>query len=178
MTRRSKRIIVEGMDGSGKTVLINHLLFNFPKLEPIVNTLNDKQNFDEWWPQVLDEEEDETIPIHDRFFYSELVYGPILRGHINATPALVQNALWYLRSSALLIYARPHTDMLRAGIKTNQQMEGVTDKFMELLGLYDQLMEAEKAWYTNRFIHYVWHRDNELGRVRELIRGYLAGELG
>lgn len=178
MARQIHRVIVEGMDGSGKTVLVNHLTRCFPELERIVNEKGPDQDFSIWWPEILDKEQDGSTPIHDRFFYSELVYGPIIRGHINAEPNLITNVLWFLRAGSLLIYARPHTDYLKKGIEANKQMEGVTEKTQQLLELYDQLMAAEKDWYKNRFFHYVWHRDGELDRVTEIVRGYLAGELG
>lgn len=174
MTRQLKRIIIEGMDGSGKTHLIDYLMMHVPNLEVIVNEKGPEQDFNHWWPDQLDRPVDILVPLHDRFFYSELVYGPLLRGHINAQPVLVQNGLWFLRSTALLIYCRPDSEKLREGVQVEQQMEGVTDKFNELLKLYDELMDAEKRWYGPRFIHYVWHRENEFNRVEQLVKEYLA----
>lgn len=177
MPRQIHRIIVEGMDGSGKSTLVEALTYEFPNLEVIVNRKTHEQDFDNWWPEILEREQIGSIPIHDRFFYSELIYGPIIRGHITANPNVVSNVLWFLRAGSLLIYARPHTEYLQVGIQTHEQMEGVHDKFNELLELYDQLMEAEKGWYNNRFIHYVWHRDEEFGRVSKLVRSYLTGDM-
>jgi len=175
MPRQELRIIVEGMDGSGKTTLITKLMEQFPQLELIRNDQGPEQSFETWWPQNLEREQSDRIPIHDRFFYSELVYGPVLRGHINADSNLVNNVLWFLRMSALLIYARPTTDQLRKGIKVQKQMEGVEDRFTELLGLYDQLMSAELNWYGARFIHYKWDMDEF--PLLETVSGYLNGDI-
>jgi thymidylate kinase len=174
LARQELRIIVEGMDGSGKSRLIQSLMDEFPELELIRNDLGPEQSFDYWWGLQLDREMSSRIPIHDRFFYSELVYGPILRGKINAHPNMVSNALWFLRLSAMLIYARPTTDRLRQGIKVEAQMEGVEDRFTDLLGLYDELMSAEMPWYSQRFIHYTWENSSE---VTEHVSRYLNGEL-
>ena len=175
MARQELRIIVEGMDGSGKTTLITKLMEGFPQLQLVRNELGPEQSFDYWWGLQLDREMSSTVPIHDRFFYSELVYGPILRGHINAHPNMVTNALWFLRMSALLIYARPTTDQLREGIKIEKQMEGVQDRFEDLLGLYDQVMSAEMPWYGKRFIHYRWDLDEYA--LLETVAGYLNGDI-
>lgn len=177
MDRQAKRIIIEGMDGAGKTVLVDHLLSCFPDLELVVNKEGPNRDFNTWWPEEFDRQTSQPIPLHDRFFYSELVYGPAIRGHITAESQLVNNGLWFLRSTALLVYARPHTDQLREGIKQKEQMEGVNDRFIQLLEAYDQLMEVEKGWYGPRFVHYVWHRDSEFQRVEGIIQGYLTGEI-
>jgi len=178
MARQIKRIIVEGLDGAGKTVLVQRLKVELgSKVDVIVNQKQSEQDFNVWWPEQLERSDKEPVPLHDRFFYSELVYGPLIRGHISAEPILVQNMLWFLRSSAMLIYARPHSDRLLAGSKVNHQMEGVHDKFLELLNLYDELMETEKQWYKDRFIHFVWHREGEFENVVKLVRGYLSGEV-
>jgi hypothetical protein len=176
--RQKYRVIVEGMDGSGKTTLIGQLRGLNHRLELVRNPLDDKQDFNAWWPMEMDRTNTAVVPIHDRFFYSELVYGPIIRGRINAENILVQNVLWALRSNSLLIYARPSTDILREGIQTNSHMEGVKERFVSLLELYDQLMGAEQVWYGNRFVHYVWNRENELERVDGIVRSYMNGELG
>jgi len=178
MARQIHRIIVEGMDGSGKTTFIEKLMLAFPQLELTINTKQDKQTFDIWWPMILEREQNGFIPIHDRFFYSELVYGPILRGKINAPSILVSNVLWFLRAGSFLIYARPHSDVLRETIKINEQMEGVTDNFAKLLELYDELMMAEKNWYTNRFLQYDFNTEGSFEETVPQIRRYINGELG
>lgn len=177
MARQVHRIIVEGMDGSGKTTLVKNLNATFPNLEIIVNEKHGKQDFNTWWPKVLEQEQKGFTPLHDRFFYSELIYGPIIRGRINAESILISNVMWFLRAGSLLIYARPDSDRLRESSQANPQMEGVHDKFNELLELYDQLMAQEKEWFKNRFIHYVWHRPSEFEHVTELVRAYLNGGL-
>jgi thymidylate kinase len=171
--RNYKRVIVEGMDGGGKTTLIEHLMEKSGPFELIVNTLGPEQDFNIWWPRQFDRR-DPIAALHDRFFYSELVYGPILRGSITADATLISNGLWFLRTSALLIYARPHSETLRRFINKRPQMEGVKSHFDELLKLYDELMAAEKTWYGDRFIHFDWTKGGAEEKVTDQVNEYLA----
>jgi thymidylate kinase len=164
------------MDGAGKSYLINHLIHKFSstQFEAIVNDKGPEQDFNSWWPEMLDREKSHVVPIHDRFFYSELVYGPILRGSIEASPTVIQNVTWFLRSTALLIYARPSVDTIRSQILSRPQMNGVHQHFQELLELYDKLMMEERNWYGSRFIHYVGGNGTELERIDYLVGAYLG----
>lgn len=173
--QQNKRIIIEGMDGSGKTTLVEHLWAQFTHVEVVVNKKGPDQEFNTWWPSVLNRDPAAPTPIHDRFFYSELVYGPVLRGYVAAEPSIVTSCEWLLRNTALLIYARPDWELLLTHVHDQEQMEGVHDHFDELLTAYDQLMKIEASWYRSRFYQYVWNREGEKERVTELVRGYLAG---
>lgn len=177
MVRQSRHIIIEGMDGSGKSTLIEHLMMTVPNLELVRNAKGPDQDLDVWWPEQLDRQDDGFVPLHDRFFYSELVYGPILRGSIKASPTLVRNALWFLRTSALLIYARPRVDKLAVGVLDKPQMVGVLEHFNDLLELYDRTMMDEQSWYGRRFYRYDWQVPGAQEAVRKLVLGYLAGNL-
>src|SRR6185503_18246644 len=151
------------MDGSGKTTLIDRLRYDFDELVLVRNPLDDKQDFVTWWPQELDREPSKIVPIHDRFFYSEIVYGPVIRGKINAPQALVDNAALFLRHTALLIYARPHSDIIRQIVMDDDRvdMDGVKEHFDDLLGLYDNVMAVEKEWFKKRFVRYDWNNEND-----------------
>jgi thymidylate kinase len=167
------------MDGAGKTTLINNLKYGLDdvQLEVVRNPHDDKQNFSEWWPEVADRQKSSIVPIHDRFFFSEIVYGPVLRGYINAPETLVTNIAYFLRNTALLIYARPHSDILREGVKSNQQMNGVHAHFQELLEMYDNVMMVEKQWFGDRFIRYDWNTEGSYQEVETTVRAYLNGKL-
>lgn len=158
--RQIKRIILEGPDGSGKSVLAEHLLYKFHNLELIKNEKGPNQDFSIWWPEQLERLESPIIPLHDRFFYSELIYGPILRGRYAVDGAILTNVNWFLRCSALLVYCRPAADTIRHFIGSNPQMSGVHDKINELIEYYDEIMAAESQWYSERFIRYDWENDS------------------
>jgi len=177
MARQKKRIIVEGVDGSGKTTLVDALIDRIGNMKLVRNVHGPDQDFDTWWKQILLAPPDGQTPIHDRFFYSELVYGPVIRGTINADLNLVLDIQKLLANEALLIYARPDIRRLELGAKVNEQMEGVHERFIQLLELYDQTMAIEAVHFGNRFVQYVWYRDNELERVEGIVRRYIAGGL-
>lgn len=78
-------IIVEGPDGAGKTVLIGQISKHYPQLAVASDELRrdelHKKNVRGRTYRAFSEELRSTRPlIHDRLFFSELVYGPILRG--------------------------------------------------------------------------------------------------
>ena len=171
MARQPHRIIVEGMDGSGKSTLIADLTHRFPKLEIV--TRPQGIPFNTWWPFEMERTSERPIPIHDRFFYSELVYGPILRGRIEVNTELLNTVVWFLRSVAMLIYVRPHSDTIRANCIGLPQMEGVLANFQQLLESYDKVMMAEIAWYGDRFYHYDWNSGHN-GDVIQAVDHYLS----
>ena len=175
--RQDYRIIVEGPDGGGKTNLIEWLQGRFHNFEVIRNELGPEQDFDTWWPEQLDREKSQIIPVHDRFFYSELIYGPLIRGHLKPPEVLVNNVLWFLRSHSLLIYCRPHSETLEAGRKQLPQMEGVELHYENLLEGYDILMAQKLGWYKDRFIRHDWVNPQSLKDVEKLVERYMLGEL-
>lgn len=177
MNRQDYRIIVEGTDGSGKTSLVQRLMRDFPDLILVRNPLDDKQDFGAWWPQELDRQKSAAVPIHDRFFYSELVYGPIIRKKINAPQALIDNVALFLRHTSFLVYARPHSDIIRLGIQQLEQMDGVKENFDDILGLYDQIMNVERQWFKDRFFQFDWNTDGHYFSLVQTLKEYLSGEL-
>lgn len=174
--RQDLRIIVEGMDGAGKTTLVNKLIGALPehKLELVRNPHDDKQDFVQWWPEIVDRPKSDIIPIHDRFFFSEIVYGPILRGHINAPEGLVTNIALFLRATSLLIFSRPRSSIILDAIEADDHIPGVFEKKRELVELYDNVMAVEKEWFGDRFLHYDW---NNYEDIEYLVMKYLEGGL-
>lgn len=170
-----KRIIVEGMDSTGKTTLINELVSRYHNLEVIVNEKGPDQNFNYWLPAILwDREPTSLTPIHDRFFYSELVYGKVLRGRTNIVHVLRDAILTELREKALLVYARPPIEVIRRTLSNNQQMDGVHDHWEDLLVEYDRLMEMEREYYRDRYLVHDWYLGwmpdtiNKIGRYLQV----------
>lgn len=77
-------IICEGPDNSGKTTLANELAERFG-LE-YCKSRGPGTNYD-WWMQILtDSPEALSEVVLDRFYFSELVYGIIVRGRIKLDP--------------------------------------------------------------------------------------------
>lgn len=80
-------IIFEGPDGAGKTTMINKMKEQYP--EAIVTAFGKPpENIDQfiWYSSALLAAKPEEVHILDRSWYSELVYGPIMRGKTAILP--------------------------------------------------------------------------------------------
>jgi hypothetical protein len=166
-----KRIIVEGMDGSGKTTLINDLMERFHYLVCTVNVKGPDQDFNTWWRAQLNSSRGPYMQIHDRFFYSELVYGPVLRGYVNASTEVLHDVRTQLQANAMLIFCRPRYQRKPTG----PQMEGVVAHHRELKEAYDTLMQEERTFYpAGRFQVYDFMDVKALQRIEAAVEGYLS----
>lgn len=171
------RIIIEGMDGSGKTTLLNHLsdfLGDRVEYVPGYNRQPEpKPPMERWWLEQLGRGRLTTPVVHDRFFYPEFVYGPILRGHVNMQESTRDYVLKFLRTHAFLIYCRPPYEVLREGVDVEMQMPGVKEMFDDLLAAYDKLMVDEAKHYLWRFMLYDWTDDKAMAKLAQRITGYI-----
>lgn len=75
-------IIVEGPDNSGKSTLITHIQdwLGDGDTYPVIKSIGPKADYDWWMGQLTQPPTSLLTTIRDRFFFSELVYGPIFRG--------------------------------------------------------------------------------------------------
>lgn len=174
------RIVVEGMDGSGKTTLVNQLYeYLGPSRVEVVPGYNritgPKSPMRVWWMEQLSINPFNKTVLHDRFFYPELVYGPVLRGRIDAEPSTIDYVRSFLREHALLIYCRPPVEVIRNGSNAEPQMKGVHEKFPHLLYEYDLVMSEEVPHMRERFVKYDWTQDDSLLKLVGYIREYLYG---
>lgn len=174
MARQEKRIIVEGPDGAGKTHLIDRLMSKFHFLDLVRNEKGPDADLFEFWTRNAETERSNRVPIHDRFFYSELVYGPILRGSYQVDKNAMYNILWYIRAGSFVIYCRPGTDRIIEGLQKRPQMEGVKEHIQDIILLYDEIMAVEQTFFGNRFFMYNWTLDSDFKYLEELIERYLT----
>lgn len=129
-------IIVEGMDNTGKSTLIQTLAeeFRLPTARTYKKPDSSKEIhiWDAWCnscprPLILDR--------HPAI--SDLVYGPLLRGITYSGLGLAQN----VREGNYLIYCRPSIDVINSSMGERDQLEGVPENAHKLLHAYDYLME-------------------------------------
>lgn len=174
--RQYARIIVEGMDGSGKSTLVKALMKEFPeailiKSPPPIPI----EHIGDWWMRTLGENPPTPI-IHDRFFYPELVYGPVLRGKISQPASIINYVKEFLSARAFLIYCRPAVNVIKAGIEAEPQYMGVKENFNQLITAYDEVMhEASEEYDYDRFFLYSWPEDHDLPHLMRNLRTYLNG---
>lgn len=171
------RVVVEGMDGSGKSTLLKQLKTHFEDAAVLVPGYNrvegEKPAIDQWWQEQIAINPGETVIIHDRFFYSEFVYGPILRGTTQGSWPTVEYMKQFLRDRAFLIYCRPPVEVIRSGFKSQPQMEGIAERFNDLLSQYDGLMNEESTFMEGRFFKYDYTDEGDLGELLTMLEGYL-----
>lgn len=128
-------IIVEGMDNTGKTTLIETLAkhFNLPTVKSYRPfTREDIYALHSWIsaaPQTVITDRHPSI--------SDLVYGPTIRG---STPSSLKVAK-SCRMNNYLIFCRPSTGNVFGTLGDRDQMGGVRENQEHLLEAYDQLMK-------------------------------------
>lgn len=143
----SNIIIVEGPDGAGKTTLINKLLATYKdsKVFKFSNPKNPNEEQLSMYANALvaAAKECETV-IFDRSWFSELVYGPIVRGtHIfnNWQLETLDNIVRGL-GGGMVIYVTADINTLwrrcqkrgETYIKTKAQLDELRLKYEEVLG--------------------------------------------
>lgn len=177
-------IIVEGMDGTGKTTLAQQLAHRL-KVKPrkFVGSLGPSDDYrlalvNRTISEITELEIDSALEIasarrrsvkrlYDRFpLISEAIYGPTLRGRncFGVQYYSVRRRLLALKT--VIIYCRPHRDVIRSNVQQAPQMPGVLEHFDELLDAYDQLFIELTDSPMNSYITVFDYTRDE---VRELI---------
>ena len=146
-------IIIEGMDGSGKTILAQQLsprLWNAP-IKRFV-TSGGPANYDplvertraalmELHNQVMQDQR--PVVIYDRFpLISEPVYGTILRGRNRFDDEWTTLIDLLLALDPIVVYCRPRIEFILQNIRetADSQMKGVVSRALELVNAYDELI--------------------------------------
>lgn len=146
-------IIIEGMDGSGKTVLAQQLSIRLGDV-PIKRfvTSGGPANLDLLVEEVraaLKELQDQVtqnrrpVVIYDRFsLISEPIYGTILRDRNHFGDEWVSLIDLLLALDPIVVYCRPGIEYILQNIRktTDSQMSGVVSKVLELVNAYDELI--------------------------------------
>lgn len=177
-------IIVEGMDGTGKTTLVQQLAYRL-KIRPIkfVGSLGPSDDYMQALinPTKLEITELETVSakggaikrIYDRFpLISEAVYGSILRGR-NCFGGLHYSLMSRLLAlKTVIIYCRPDRGVIMNNIQQGPQMNGVREHFGELLDAYDKFFLELTESPMNSYITIFDYTRDEVGELIDEIRRF------
>lgn len=178
-------IIVEGMDGTGKTTLVQQLA-NRLEVKPrkFVGSLGPGDD-DYGWDLInrtkLEIAELETAfakgrsvkRLYDRFpLISEAIYGSVLRGR-NCFGGLyypLRSRLLALKT--VIIYCRPNREVIQNNVRQAPQMDGVLEHFRKLLDSYDKLFVELTESPVNSYITVFDYTRDEVGELIDEIRGF------
>ena len=145
-------IIVEGMDNTGKTTLVEQLV-----RETGYGRVRSPG------PQSLEDMIDgvETCLISDNIIYdrfpliSEEIYGPVLRGY-----CLWEFSRWreyfiqLLQLKPLFIYCRPGRETILKSINQRDQLKGVVDRASVIIDTYDWFFSyLRKSYPLDLIVH-------------------------
>lgn len=180
-------IIVEGMDGTGKTTLVQQLAHRLdmePKkfikssgpdenyrLTLVANTISEINEL-----EIASAEGRAIKRLYDRFpLISEDIYGPILRDR-NCFGGLyypLKRRLLALKT--VIVYCRPDRDVIRANVQQAPQMSGVLEHFDELLDAYDKLFIELTESPVNSYITVFDYIRDEVRELTYKIRRFYNG---
>ncbi len=152
-------IVVEGVDASGKSTLLENARLQIPKRYFILMRhscrplkLSDIDGFMDTGAYAERQGLDVIVDRHP--LISEPIYGPILRGVNLAAPYTNERIRSILSLyTERIIYCRPPVHMMLENLDKNPQLEWVIPRFQELLAAYDERMDSLKlqgikvVWY-------------------------------
>lgn len=183
-------IIVEGPDGAGKTTLVRDLLDRFDALRPAPHTelpqeernkLRERNQKEFIFGALADAVRgDGPVRVHDRIFYSHLVYQPVIDG---LSPQLMPRQVKVVKNliDALAIptiMCMPPLEVVRANVAASEklQMSGVGEKINEIYEAYRQVTGAGMNPKVHNMIWYDYTGERTGGSYFELERIYMAVE--
>lgn len=157
-------IIVEGMDGTGKTTLVQQLAHRLDmKPKKFVKSSGPDEDYkltlvasttSEIYELETASAEGRSIKrLYDRFpLISEAIYGSILRGHNCFGDRYYSLRSRLLALKTVIIYCRPEKDVIQNNVQQVPQMSGVLEHFDELLDAYDKLFLEFTETPVNSYI--------------------------
>lgn len=174
-------IVVEGLDNTGKTTLVEKLCSDFPQLKhtPSIGNKHDlNQIADQAWYMAEEAEVDE---IWDRSrIISEYVYNPVL----NMRPLAFNKDSWFemirrwLQHPQLVIYCRRPIGHIFESFDEREQLEGVAGNLAALDRAYEGMMWFIEVLFQQSdppkyIIEYNYEVDT-YEEVRDSVARYLA----
>jgi GTPase SAR1 family protein len=177
-------IVVEGLDNTGKTTLVEQLVKDFPQLEynPSIGNKHDlPQIHTQAWESI---NHDTPLKIWDRArFISEYVYNPILQNRELAfdTEEWLYMLAEYIRRPQLVIYCFRTPDRLIKDFDEREQLAGVFEHIPELMEAYDRVWNMVHFLFglsphdSRIYLHSFDHEDKEYKYpvIRKAVKEYL-----
>jgi hypothetical protein len=171
-------IIFEGPDNTGKSTAVKQVLHRIPSLVFGGHSGGPPKSCEEWEGRmntILIKPTSETIPlVLDRFFFSEKVYGKILRPDSNIIPRRLMNTLEQrlLEHDPLIIYCRRPYHRILHGFDDRSQLTGVKENLITICREYDILFS--QGWSLgNRLYVYNFEEPLALSYLCQAIEEYL-----
>ena len=140
-------IIVTGVDNTGKTTLVNHLVDKFkdrglkqiekyPTLPP-----TDGMDWAGWVVNKLITKNRFTIA--DRFYVEEFVYGPLLRGSMCIDSNIVRSInTMIMQVKPLIIWCNTDIETIRKTFMERAQLEGVYERIGKLQHKFEEVLNS------------------------------------
>lgn len=135
-------IIIEGPDGSGKSILAEELAkrtgYSLVHMTPPTSE-EDSEEMEAAYAQML-----HGNKIFDRCWYSEMVYGPVLRdGSKISYPAMFRLEKLARKNGAIIIYATgKKKDLWRRCQARGEYLVTSTEAFDSIYDGFEELMDA------------------------------------
>lgn len=180
-------VIIEGPDHAGKSTLIQHILETFPDSVELSehSRLTSSQRNSEAYREATAVHErvyssichpspiasQGKVQIHDRLFFSELVYGEVLRGSSTfGWDETVHVRRLLTAISPPIVFCLPPLEKITSKIYGSDQMEGVTDNITRIYQSYEALSALRNPTIT-RYDYTRGPAARE--RVCRVIQGYI-----
>lgn len=158
--------IIEGPDGAGKTTLVNKIL----KTTPGATTFHfgapksEEEDLNYWmlYYDVITKRNPNSVVIFDRSWFSDMVYGPVMRGHTamkaQTSDMLAKTVIDY--GGGIIIYCTAATHVLweRCNKRGEDDITGI-DKLDQISKNYERLMSEHSILPVVRYntdIPYKW----------------------
>lgn len=177
-------IIVEGSDDSGKSTLIKQITENVQGLKFGGHSSGPPEGRDDYMDRlkVLKSNPGHTRNlIFDRFFFSELVYGPLLRGIIMPSDGdIAWIEVKLIEHDPLIIYCRrpPHEI---AKLKDSDHLPGVAKNISKIVQAYDKIFSTRVLSLGDRLMVYDYNGTGLMGLslndICSRIKRYLRQEV-
>lgn len=137
-------IVVEGMDNTGKTTLINYLKLRIKELKILDSggPVLEGQELERLTQLMIWLPYSKYVLIDRISLISEEVYGPILRSGNALAKIYDYDCLmdWFKSFNPFIIYCRPPENNIFSTFTSRDQMKGVFERREQLLSRYDLVM--------------------------------------